>query len=158
MLFDESYRFAIGRGVVLKQDGFDAILFAAGPITGAVLEAAPALASSGVCCTVIEMPTLKPFDRDLVKWARERGRAFFTIEEHSVVGGLGTAVMEVLSEEAPAIVYRIGTPDAFLESGSPSELRQKHGLTAHHIVERVLEMCGPSAAAKAPGRSTATST
>ncbi len=152
MLFDERYRFVIGKGAILRENGFDAVLFTAGPITGAVLDAASALAQSGIGCTVIELPTLKPLDRELVMWARENGRSFFTVEEHSVIGGLGSAVMELLSESAPAVVNRIGIPDRFLESASPSELRQALGLTARHIAARVREVCDPRAAARLPGR------
>ncbi|OFW10044.1 MAG: hypothetical protein A3H96_03570 [Acidobacteria bacterium RIFCSPLOWO2_02_FULL_67_36] len=140
-IFDESYPFGIGKGLVLKEDGYDAVLFTAGHIVAAVVEAAGSLADAGIGCTVIELATLKPLDRDLVMWAREKGRSFFTIEEHSIIGGLGTAIMEVFAETAPAVVNRIGLPDMFLESGSPSELRQKYGLTACQIAARVREVC-----------------
>ncbi len=77
-------------------------------------------------------------------WNRLAHRAtgsIFTIEEHSIIGGLGSAVMEVLTEEAPAAVVRIGLPDGFLESGTPAELRAKYGLTARAIATRVREVC-----------------
>jgi transketolase len=142
VIFDDAYPFSIGRGVILMQKGWDAALMTTGLITDEVLGAAAALGCDGIGCTVIEFPSLKPFDRNLVLWARNHARALITIEEHSVIGGLGSAVMETLGETAPAVVERIGIPDCFLESGSPLELRQKFGLTAGAIAARIREICG----------------
>ncbi len=141
VLFDEAYPFTVGKGLVLVDGGPEVVLMTSGLITSEVLDAASKLGRDGLPCTVVEFPTLKPLDRDLVLLAATRARAIFTIEEHSFIGGLGSAVMEVLAEEAPGAVVRIGLPDRFLESGTPAELRAKYGLTAHAIATRVREAC-----------------
>jgi transketolase len=128
---------SIGSGVILANRGRDVALMASGFVTAEVLTAAARLEAGGIGCTVIEFPTLKPIDRGLVAWAGTEASAIVTVEEHSVIGGLGTAVMEVLAETTPAIVHRIGIHDVFLESGSPQQLRAKFGLTAESIAGRV---------------------
>jgi transketolase len=137
VLFDDTYTFTIGKGRMLVNDGWDVALLTSGLITAAALDAAAALRRARIRCTVVEFPTLKPFDRDLLLSVRARAGAIFTIEEHSVIGGLGSAVLEALADSAPALINRIGTNDRFLESGTPDELRQKYGLTADAIVRRV---------------------
>ena len=141
ILFDDGYPFTIGKAVVLEERGFDAVLLTSGLVTAEVLDAAAVLRRRGIGSTVIEFPTLKPLDRDAVRSAAARPGPIFTVEEHSVVGGLGSAVIEVLGEDAPARVVRLGLPDRFLESGTPSELRAKYGLTAAAIAARVAEAC-----------------
>jgi transketolase len=141
VLFDNQYQFAIGRGHVLLEQGWDVALMTSGTIACDVMQAAGTLEQQGIACTVVEFPTLKPFDRDLVLWARAQAGVLVTVEEHSVIGGLGSAVMEVLGETAPAVVHRIGIEDRFLESGSPQELRQKFGLTPDAIAARVVAIC-----------------
>jgi transketolase len=140
VLFDDTYTLTIGKGRMLVNDGWDAALLTSGLITAAALDAAATLRRAGIRCTVVEFPTLKPFDRDLLLWVRARAAALFTIEEHSVIGGLGSAVLEALAASAPAIINRIGTDDRFLESGTPDELREKYGLTADAIVRRVRDV------------------
>jgi transketolase len=135
--------FAIGPGRILAEHGWDAALMTSGLITAEVLDAAETLGGDGIACAVIEFPTLKPIDHHLVLRAAGRALHLFTIEEHSVVGGLGSAVAEVLAGAAPAILHRIGTNDVFLESGSPPELRAKYGLTAGAIAARVRQGISP---------------
>ncbi len=133
---------AIGPGRILAEHGWDAALLTSGLITAEVLEAAETLRADGLACAVVEFPTLKPIDQHLILRAADRARHLFTIEEHSVVGGLGSAVADVLTGTAPALLHRIGTNDVFLESGSPRELRAKYGLTAGAIAARVREVAG----------------
>ena len=85
------------------------------------------------------MSTIKPIDRELIINAAKETKAIVTAEEHSIVGGLGSAVSEVVSEECPVLVKKVGVKDVFGESGTPAELLEKHGLTAKHIVESVKE-------------------
>jgi transketolase len=130
----------IGPGRILAEHGWDVALLTGGLITAEVLDAAGTLSADGIACAVIEFPTLKPIDQHLVLRAAGRARHVFTIEEHSIVGGLGSAVAEVLAGAAPALLHRIGTNDVFLESGSPPELREKYGLTAGAIAARVRQV------------------
>lgn len=132
----------IGPGRILVERGWDAALLTSGLITAEVLDAAETLGGDGIACAVIEFPTLKPIDHHLVLRAAGRARHLFTIEEHSIVGGLGSAVADVLADRAPVILNRIGTGDVFLESGSPPELRAKYGLTAGAIAARVRQVAG----------------
>ena len=103
----------------------------------AALKAKELLKAEGINAGVINIHTLKPIDKDLiVKAAKETG-AIVTAEEHSIIGGLGSAVSEVLCEEYPVPVVKVGIKDTFGESGKPAELLEKYGLTAANIVEKV---------------------
>ena len=134
VLYDEAdYKFEIGKGVLLKE-GTDVSIVATGLMVELALEAAKALAEEGINARVINIHTIKPIDREiLVKAAKETG-AFVTCEEHNVIGGLGSAVAEVLCEEAPVPMERIGVKDAFGKSGVPADLLKEYGLTAEDIV------------------------
>ena len=134
---------AIGPGRILAEHGWDAALLTSGLITAEVLTRRRRSGDDGIACAVVEFPTLKPIDHDLILRAAGRAQHLFTIEEHSIVGGLGSAVCDVLAGAAPAIVNRIGINDVFLESGSPPELRAKYGLTADAIAARVREVAAP---------------
>ena len=135
VLYDEAeYKFEIGKGVLLK-DGTDVSIVATGLMVEPALEAAKLLEEEGISARVINIHTIKPIDKDiLVKAAKETG-AIVTCEEHNVIGGLGSAVAEVLCEEAPVPVERIGVKDAFGKSGVPADLLKEYGLTANDIVE-----------------------
>jgi transketolase len=135
----------LGPGRILVEHGWDAALMTSGLITAEVLAAAQALGADGIRCAVIEFPTLKPIDHALILRVAARAPLLFTIEEHSVVGGLGSAVADVLIGAAPARLRRIGIGDVFLESGSPSELRAKYGLTADAIAARVRQAAAEGA-------------
>lgn len=131
----DTYKFELGKGVTLK-DGNDLTIVATGIMVDAALEAAEMLAKDGIVARVINIHTIKPIDRELlVKAAKETG-ALVTAEEHSVIGGLGSAVSEVLTEEYPVPVLKIGVQDKFGESGKPNELLEAYGLTAKDIVEK----------------------
>jgi transketolase len=132
----------IGPGRILAEHGWYAALMTSGLITAEVLDAAATLSRDGIACAVIEFPTIKPIDHHLILRAASRALHLFTIEEHSVVGGLGGAVADVLAAGSPARLNRIGTHDVFLESGSPPELRAKYGLDAGAIVARVRQIAG----------------
>lgn len=133
VLYDEAeYDFEIGKGVLLE-DGTDVSIVATGLMVEPALEAKKMLAAEGINARVINIHTIKPIDRDiLVKAAKETG-AIVTCEEHNVIGGLGSAVAEVLCEEAPVPMERVGVKDAFGKSGVPADLLKEYGLTAEDI-------------------------
>lgn len=139
VIFDENYRFEIGKGVTLK-DGDDITVIATGLMVGEALTAYEMLKEKGVNARIINMPTVKPIDRELIlKAAKETGR-IVTVEEHSVIGGLGSAVCEVVCEEHPVPVTKIGVQDTFGCSGPAVELLQKFGLCSDNIVSTVLKV------------------
>ncbi|MBT9830706.1 transketolase family protein [Clostridium baratii] len=130
-----TYKFELGKGITLKE-GNDVTLVATGIMVEAALEAAEMLAKEGINARVINIHTIKPIDREiLVNAAKETG-AIVTAEEHNVIGGLGSAVAEVLTEECPVPVLKVGVQDTFGESGKPNELLEAYGLTANNIVEK----------------------
>ena len=131
----EDYHFEIGRGEVL-QDGTDAAIIATGIMVPEAIEAGKALAAQGVSVRVINMATIKPLDEELVlKAARECGK-LVTVEEHSVIGGLGEAVCSLVSERCPVPVKRIGVNDEFGHSGPAAALLEQFGLCASNIVRQ----------------------
>ncbi len=131
------YQFEIGKGVELR-DGRDCTIIATGLCVSEALSAAERLAGDGVDAQVLNIHTIKPLDRELVVAAAEKTGRVFTVEEHSVIGGLGAAVCECLSEACPTKVTRIGMNDVFGESGPAKELLHKYKLDADGIYERVL--------------------
>ncbi len=135
VIFDDSYQFEIGKGVMLE-DGTDVTLIGTGLMVPATLEAKKILAEQGISARVINMATIKPIDRDIiVKAAKETG-AIVTAEEHNVIGGLGSAVAEVLCETVPTPMLRVGTQDVFGRSGKPNPLLEAYGLDAKTIVDK----------------------
>lgn len=141
VLFDDSYNFTVGKAYTL-QDGKDVTIIACGLMVEPARDAAAELAKAGIQARVLNMPTIKPIDRDAITAAARDTGAIVTAEEHSIIGGLGSAVAEVLAENVPAPLERVGVKDTFGESGKPAELLEKYGLTAEEIVtavKRVLE-------------------
>ena len=137
---DEStYKFELGKGVVLRE-GSDVAIFATGLEVYESMQAAEMLAADGINAKVINIHTIKPIDEGLlVKAAKETG-AIVTAEEHSIIGGLGGAVCEVLAEKMPVPVRRIGVNDKFGKSGQVPDLLNAYGLTAAHIAEVAREL------------------
>lgn len=130
------YRFELGKGVVLRQ-GKDVTIVASGLMVSASLEAAEKLAACGIDAKVINIHTIKPLDEDLIVAAAKETGKVVTVEEHSVIGGLGSAVCDCLSEKAPTRVLKIGIQDVFGESGPAAALLQKYGLDANGICDKV---------------------
>ena len=130
------YKFEIGKGVVLRE-GKDLTIIATGLPVANCLEAAEMLSADGVDAKVINIHTIKPLDEDLVVAAAQETGKVVTVEEHSVIGGLGSAVCDVLSEKAPTKVMKIGIYDTFGESGPAVELVKKYGLDAESIYKKV---------------------
>lgn len=133
-IFDESYKFEIGKGVEIAE-GTDATIIATGLLVPAALEAKKLLAEQGISARVVNMATIKPIDEEIIiKAAKETG-AIVTAEEHNIIGGLGSAVAEVLVENCPVPMQRIGTKDIFGKSGKPDILLKEYGLDAEAIAE-----------------------
>ena len=126
------YKFEIGKGVVLKE-GTDVSIIATGICVEGALGAAEMLSADGISAEVVNIHTIKPIDEELVVATAEKTGKVFTVEEHSVIGGLGSAVCDVLSEKAPTKVIKIGMYDKFGESGSAGALVEKYGLDAKGI-------------------------
>jgi transketolase len=130
------YKFELGKAVTLRE-GKEATIIATGIMVDAALEAYNTLSEEGIKVKVINIHTIKPIDKDaIVKAARETG-VVITAEEHSIIGGLGSAVCEVLSENIPTPVIRVGIKDEFGQSGKPVELLKAYGLTSDDIVKAV---------------------
>jgi transketolase len=137
--------FEFGKGQIVKGTEKEAsiTIFSTGCILGDVIEASNLIeknTSYSLCrnVRVVNIPTLKPIDRDIIVECAEWSDMLFTVEDHTVVGGLGSAVSEVLTDEWPRKVTRIGLNDVFPESGPPDELYEKYGLSAEQIAKKVL--------------------
>ena len=133
---NEDYKFELGKGVVLRE-GKDVAIIATGLPVANCLEAAEKLAAEGIDAKVINIHTIKPRDEELIVAAAKETGKVVTVEEHSVIGGLGSAVCDVLCEQAPTKVLKIGINDTFGESGPAVELVKKYGLDADSIYEKV---------------------
>ena len=133
---EATYKFEIGKGITMKE-GKDVTIIATGLEVNESLEAAKLLEADGISAEVIDIHTIKPIDRELVVASAKKTGKVVTVEEHSIIGGLGGAVAEVLAEEAPTKMLRIGMMDQFGESGPAKVLIEKYGLDAKSIYEKV---------------------
>ncbi len=136
VLYDkETYKFELGKGICMK-DGTDVTIIATGMMVGMGLEAAKILADKGISARVINMHTIKPIDRKIVLKAAAETGAIVTSEEHTVIGGLGSAVAEVVCEGCPVPVVRMGVEDCFGHSGKVPPLLEMYGLTVANLVAK----------------------
>ncbi len=129
----------IGKGTQLR-DGTDVTVIATGILVADAMEAAETLAAKGISVRVIDMHTIKPIDKEIIIKAAQETGGIVTAEEHSVIGGLGSAVAEVVVRNAPCKMAMVGQQDTFGESGKPAELLEKYGMTATSIVNAVCEL------------------
>ena len=136
---EEDYVFEIGKGAQLKE-GNDVTIIATGIMLSKALEASEDLKSEGISARVINIHTLKPIDEKIIIDAAKETGCIVTAEEHNIIGGLGSAVSEVLSENYPAPLKRVGVQDTFGESGTGDALLEKYGLTSEKIVEAAKEV------------------
>ena len=136
----EDYKFVIGKGEVIKE-GKDVAIIANGLLTYEAIVAGEKLAEEGIDAMIINMPTIKPLDEELVIAAAKKCGKVITAEEHSVIGGLGEAVASCLAEKCPTLVKRIGVNDEFGHSGPAVELLKQFGLSAENIVSVAKEIC-----------------
>ncbi|MDS1030595.1 transketolase family protein [Bacillota bacterium LX-D] len=139
VIYDDQYTFAIGKANVLKE-GADVTILATGIMVSLALEAAEALQKEGVAAEVINVSTIKPLDAATILQSLQKTKAAVTAEEHSIIGGLGSAVAELSAENFPVPLVRVGVKDVFGESGKPAELLEKYGLTAQGIKEAVAKV------------------
>ena len=135
VVFGDDYKFEIGKGVELKE-GNDVTIIATGLMVNEAMQAHDLLKAEGINARVINMATIKPLDKDIILKAAKETGAIVTAEEHSVIGGLGSAVSEVLSEEYPVPVVKLGVYDRFGHSGPAPKLLDEFGLRAVNIVEK----------------------
>lgn len=138
VIYGKDHTFRIGYGDMLTY-GEDVCLIATGATVHSCLEAAKLLEKEGVRAMVINMSTIKPIDRKLIIDGARKTNMMVTVEDHTTIGGLGSAVSEVLTEEYPTTLHRIGMDDRFGESGKPADLYKKYGLDAQGVCTRVLE-------------------
>jgi transketolase len=138
-LFDEDYVFRFGDAIVVRE-GSDVTLISTGSQTPRVVEAAAILDAQGLSAHVVHVPTIKPLDTGAIVAAAERTGRVISVEEHTVLGGLGGAVAEVLSEQRPTRLDRIGLPDGFTESAPNADLLDLYGLSPQRVADRVLAL------------------
>ena len=137
----DTYKFEIGKGITLR-DGKDITIVATGLMVNEAIVAAEALAADGIDARVINIHTIKPLDEELIlKAAAETGK-IVTVEEHSVIGGLGSAVADVCAEKCPCLIKKIGVNDEFGQSGPAVDLLKLYGLSSENIIKTVKEVLG----------------
>jgi transketolase len=142
-LFADDHRFVFGRAVVVRP-GNDVTLFSTGTQTPRVVDAADLLANDGIDAHVVHVPTIKPLDVGAIVDGAERTGRVITVEEHSIIGGLGGAVAETLSEHRPTRVNRIGLRDVYPESGPNDALLEIYGLSAARVADQVRSILRPT--------------
>ncbi len=139
VLTDETQPFQIGKAVLLRE-GNDIAIIGTGEQSRRALEAAEMLANQGVQATVLHMPTIKPLDEEAILSAAAKTNLVLTAEDHSIIGGLGGAVAELLGERYPVRMKRVGWQDTYGESAPNEPLLEKYGLTARHVAEAAKEL------------------
>lgn len=137
-IYDESTTISVGKANKLRE-GKDVAIIANGIMVSEALKAAEELEERGIYASVIDMHTVKPLDEKAILEVSEKVKFIVTAEEHSIIGGLGSAVLEALAEKGNIRVFRVGQLDTFGESGSPKELLEKYSMTKADIVEKVLK-------------------
>jgi transketolase len=142
-LFGDDYRFAFGKAVTVRE-GHGVTIFSTGSQTPRVVDAADLLAADGIDAHVVHVPTIKPLDVTAIVAAAERTGRVITVEEHSVIGGLGGAVAEALSEHRPTRINRIGLQDLYPQSGPNDALLEIYGLSAARVADQVRGILRPA--------------
>jgi transketolase len=137
-VFDGSYKFVFGKGSVIKT-GNDIAIFSSGCVLTEVLDVAKRLDAKGFYTSVINISVIKPIDKDLILETAQNTGMLVSVEDHSIIGGLGTAISEVLTDNYPKKLLRIGLSDIFPESGKPNDLYEKYGLSVEKIFNRILK-------------------
>ena len=139
LIHDHNYRFDIGKGEVLRQ-GKDAVIFASGTMVHESLRAAEILQNKNKNVYVVNISTIKPLDTKLIVELSKKTNCILTAEDHNIIGGLGSAIAEVLGEEYPCKMKRIGVQDRYGESGRPEELYKKYGLDSESIANEAIKI------------------
>ncbi len=139
VIYDKDTKFTIGKGMEVKS-GKDVTIIATGILVDEAVKASEELSEEGISARVIDIHTIKPIDKEIIIKAAKETKGIITAEEHNIIGGLGSAVAEVLAENHPALLKRVGINDTFGESGKPDELMKKYGLTAENIIAKAKEI------------------
>lgn len=139
IIYDENYEFNLGKAIQFG-DGEDATIFATGIMVAESLKAKEELEKEGIKVRVVDIHTIKPIDKDIIIKCAKETKKLISVEEHSIIGGLGTAISEVLVENYPAKLVRMGMKDCFGKSGKAQELLEYFGLTSKEIIEKVKEL------------------
>ena len=139
IVYDDDMEFEIGKGILVK-DGTDVTIVATGIMVNEAMQAAEKLEAEGISVRIIDIHTIKPIDEEILIKAAKETRGIVTAEEHSVIGGLGSAVAEVTAKNAPAKIKMIGIQDRFGQSGKPNQLMEEYNLTADDIVKACKEI------------------
>ena len=139
IVYDDDMEFEIGKGILVK-DGTDVTIVATGIMVNEAMQAAEKLEAEGVSVRIIDIHTIKPIDEEILIKAAKETKGIVTAEEHSVIGGLGSAVAEVTAKNAPAKIKMIGIQDRFGQSGKPNQLMEEYNLTADDIVKACKEI------------------
>jgi transketolase len=134
-VFDSSYHFAIGKANIIKSAGTDAAIICNGPVVSRCIRAVEALWQAGYGVKLIEMPCVKPIDRETIIWAARECGLLVTMEDNNIMGGLGSAVAEVLSETGGAVLKRMGLEDVFAQSGDCEELLDYYGFSVEDLLQ-----------------------
>lgn len=138
-VYDKSYKFDKNKAIILKE-GRDVTLFTCGDILSEVIRAGEILEQKGISAEIINIPVIKPIDKECIIKSVNKTKLAVTVENHSVIGGLGSAICETLAELSPHKVIRIGVNDVFGQSGTPNELLKFYGLDAESIANRIIEI------------------
>ena len=138
IIYDENQKFEIGKAVQIGE-GTDATIFATGVTVSEAIKAQEILESKGIKVRVVDIHTVKPIDKDMIIKCAKETKKLISVEDHNVIGGLGSAISEVLTEEYPVKLVRMGINDTFGKSGKAIELMQYFGITAENIVEKVVK-------------------
>ena len=136
IIYDENTKFEIGKAVQIG-DGTDATVFATGVTVAEALKAKEILEEKGINIRVVDMHTIKPIDEDIIVKSAQETEKLISIEDHNVIGGLGSAISEVLTEKCPTKLIRLGINDTFGKSGKAEELMKYFGITVHDIVNSI---------------------
>ena len=139
IVYDEDMDFEIGKGILVK-DGTDVTIVATGIMVNEAMQAAEKLEEEGISTRIIDIHTIKPIDEEIIVKAAKETKGIVTAEEHSIIGGLGSAVAEVTAKNAPAKIRMIGIQDRFGQSGKPDQLMAEYNLTADDIVKACKEL------------------
>ena len=136
IIYGENQKFEIGKAVQIGE-GTDATIFATGVTVSEAIKAQEILENKGIKVRVVDIHTVKPIDKDMIIKCAKETKKLISVEDHNVIGGLGSAISEVLTEEYPVKLFRMGINDTFGKSGKATELMQYFGITAENIVEKV---------------------
>lgn len=136
VIYDENQNFEIGKAIQIGE-GTDATIFATGVVVSEAIKAKEELEKQGINIRVVDVHTIKPIDKEMIVKCAKETKKLISIEDHSIINGLGTAIADVLTEEYPCKLIKLGVKDEFGRSGKATELLEHYGLTAKHIVEAV---------------------